>query len=319
MATSYLYRSLLHRLRYKHLFLIASLADTGNLHQAAEILNMSQPAASRMLQEIESNLDCVLFERIGRGMRPTIIGEELIRFARSTLGGLQRCADNLMQWQKGGFGQLVIGTIMGAAPDLVAQAVSEFKSVKPLLRVRIRGETSDQLIELLSDNKVDFAIGRFSALQQHNWLDFEPLGNEDLLLVVRSGHALTIDAPRTLAELAEWPWVLQPISSPARQLLEKTFEQEQISTPKDTVESDSIFAILQLVQRSDAITLLPESVLRDHLRMGLLVALPIDPHLSLPPYGLLRRKGEEISDTGNSFIQILRRVSQYLKSPHLQG
>ncbi|WP_035052126.1 LysR family transcriptional regulator [Andreprevotia chitinilytica] len=315
MLKPYLYQSLLHRLRYKHLFLLVSLAEHGNLHQAADTLSMSQPAATRMLQEIEQHLDCILFERLTRGMRATAIGEEIIRFARTTLGGLERCTDNLTQWQRGGFGQLVVGTIMGAAPDWIAQSVAELKVNKPLLKIRIKGETSDQLIELLGQGKIDFAIGRFSELDQHNWLDFEALGNEVLLLVVRSGHALAGKEAVNLPELVEWPWVLQPLTSPARQLLEHEFEQAQVGTPQNTVECDSIFATLQLVQRSDAITVLPEAVLRDHLRAGLLTTLPLPIGKTLSPFGVLTRKGENVSGVATEFLDILRRISRNAATP----
>ncbi|GAB7128691.1 LysR family transcriptional regulator [Amantichitinum ursilacus] len=310
MLKPYLYQSLLHRLRYKHLYLLVALDEHGNLHQAAETLAMSQPAASRMLREVEQYLDCPLFERLARGMKPTEVGIEVIRFARATLGGLERCADNLTQWQRGGFGQLIVGTIMGAAPDWIAQAVSDLKVRKPLLKIRIKGETSDQLIELLEQGRIDFAIGRFSDLEQHNWLDFEALGNEKLLLVVRSGHALAREESVTLAQLATWPWVLQPMTSPARQLLEHEFEAAQVSAPQNTVECDSIFATLQLAQRSDAVTILSEPVLRDHLQAGLLVTLPLAVGRSLAPFGVLTRKGEEVSHSGVEFLDILRRMSR---------
>ncbi|GGP24719.1 LysR family transcriptional regulator [Silvimonas amylolytica] len=313
MLKQYFYQSLLHRLRYKHLFLLVALADHGNLHQAAETLAMSQPAATRMLQEVEAFLDCTLFERQARGVKPTEVGEEIIRFARTTLGGLQRTADSLQLWQQGGFGQLIIGTIMGAAPDLVAQSVAELKTRKPLLRIRIKGETSDQLVELLEQGKVDFAIGRFSELSQHNWLDFEPLGNEVMKVVVRSGHALAGRESVTLAELANWPWVLQPLASPARQVLEREFEHNHSATPLNTVECDSIFATLQLVQRSDAVTALAEPVLRDHLSAKLLTALPLTIGQNLAPYGLLTRKGETLSGIGLEFVEIVRRMALHAR------
>ena len=74
------------------------------------------------------------------------------------------------------------------------------------------------------------------------------------------------------------------------------------------MECDSIFATLQLIQRSDAITALAEPVVRDHLRTQLLSALPIPIQQQLSPYGLLSRKGEALSDIGLEFVTIMQDI-----------
>ncbi|MGH8351419.1 MAG: LysR family transcriptional regulator, partial [Pseudomonas sp.] len=101
MTTPTISRSLLNRLRYKHLHMLVTLSSSQNLHRASQSLNMSQPAATRMLHEIEDMFGCDLFERLPRGMRPTALGQELIRFAESALSGLDRCAEDLMARQQG--------------------------------------------------------------------------------------------------------------------------------------------------------------------------------------------------------------------------
>ena len=93
--------SLFNRLRYKHLHMLVALSSSQNLHRASQALNMSQPAATRMLREIEDMFGCDLFERLPRGMRPTALGQELIRFAESALSGLDRCAEDLIARQQG--------------------------------------------------------------------------------------------------------------------------------------------------------------------------------------------------------------------------
>lgn len=309
-AASALYRALLNRLRYRHLALLVALDDLGNLHAAAQALSITQPAATRMLQEIEDAFDCTLFERLPRGMRATDLGRAVLDFARAALTRLERCAGDLALKRRGGYGHLVIGAIMGAAPDLLAGAVTELKARKPLLNIRILGETSDQLVELLEQQRIDLAIGRFVGPLQHNQFDFEPLGNEHMLLVVRSAHPLAARAQVGLAELVQWPWVLQTLASPARLVLEGEFERARINTPSNVVECGSIFATLQLVQKSDAIAALPEPVLRDHLQAGLLAALPLTIGAALTPFGVLMRKGEPASGTVAEFLDVLRRAAQ---------
>lgn len=190
MTTPTVSRSLLNRLRYKHLHMLVALSSSLNLHRASQTLNMSQPAATRMLHEIEDMFGCDLFERLPRGMRPTALGAELIRFAESAISGLDRCAEDLIARQQGGYGYLSIGTIMGAAPDLVMDSIAEIKSLNPQLRIRIMGDTSDQVIQLLEQGRIDLAIARRNAATDSEHYAFEQLGNERLLVVVHAGHPL---------------------------------------------------------------------------------------------------------------------------------
>ena len=304
------YQALLARLRYKHLLLVATLGRLRNLHQTSTAMHMSQPAATRMLGEIEKVFGCRLFERGARGMTPTTIGEMLIDFANNALTRLDRCAEEINRYQLGGRGQLTVGTIMGAAPDLVAKAVITMKRDRPMLQFRLMGETSDQLVELLEQGKVDIAIARYVTSIQHNQFDFEPLGNETLVTVVRKDHPLCRQQLPPLASLIEeWPWILQPTSTPARQALEKEFEAAGLVSPRDIIECGSIFAALQLVQQSDCLMVMAETVLRDHLDANLITRLPLSLGRALAPFGLLTRKNTIYEKPINEFCEILRQTA----------
>ncbi|SAK72766.1 LysR family transcriptional regulator [Caballeronia temeraria] len=301
--------ALVNRLKFKHLALLVALDDARNLHQAAEAINVAQPSASRMLADIEEAFGFLLFERNARGMQPTPLGTAALAYARRSLADLTRFADDLDAKRRGGHGQLTVGAIMGAAPDVLAMAVTELKSERPLLNVRILGETSDQVVQLLHRREVDLALGRLTTPLQHNDFDFEPLAREAMRLVVRAGHPLAGKTEVTLKMLVGWPWILQPITSPARGLFEDELARAGLTTPADIVECASIFATLQLLQNSEAVAMLPESVVRDYLRAQLLIELPIEIGKSLSGFGLLRRKFETLSEPAEYFIALLRKYS----------
>ena len=117
-------------------------------------------------------------------------------------------------------------------------------------------------------------LGRFSAPLQHNRFDFEPLANELLCAVVRKGHPLCRAKLLRLADLVRWPWVLQLLSSPARQLMET-------SSPRPTCAAREPGRVrLDLRQAAAApvdprVVVLPGSVVRDSLDTGLLRRLPV--------------------------------------------
>ncbi|HEY4297966.1 MAG TPA: LysR family transcriptional regulator [Paraburkholderia sp.] len=304
--------ALVNRLKFKHLALLVALDDARNLHQAAEAVNVAQPSASRMLGDIEEAFGFLLFERNARGMTPTPLGVVTLAYARRALAELTRFAEDLDVKRRGGHGQLTVGAIMGAAPDLLAMSVAALKTESPLLNVRILGETSDQVVQLLHRREVDLALGRLTSPLQHNDFSFEPLARETLMLVVRSVHPLAQRSRITLHELVGWPWVAQPVTSPARVLFEEELARAGLATPVNLTECASIFATLQLLENYDAVAMLPESVVRDHLRGRLLVALPLEIGKSLAGFGILTRKEEPLAEPALRFIELLRGFSRKL-------
>ncbi|PMS38763.1 LysR family transcriptional regulator [Trinickia symbiotica] len=308
--------ALVNRLKFKHLALLVALDDARNVHQAAETINVAQPSASRMLSDIEEAFGFRLFERNARGMQPTALGVVTLAYARRALAELTRFAEDLDVKRKGGHGQLTVGAIMGAAPDLLATAVATLKTERPLLNVRVLGETSDQVVQLLHRREVDLALGRLTTPLQHNDFDFEPLARETLMLIVRTRHPLAGTASITLRELMDWPWVAQPVTSPARVLFEEELARAGLATPVNLTECASIFATLQLLEKYDAIAMLPESVVRDHVRGKLLVPLPLEIGKSLPGFGILTRKEEPLAEPAEHFVGLLRRFSQPLTTDH---
>lgn len=314
MNTSVSRHTLFNRLRYKHLLMLVTLGNSGNLHRTAELLHISQPGITRMLREIESMFGCELFERLNRGMRPNELGHEAVRFARNALSGLDRFADDLAALQQGGFGELSIGAIMGAAPDLVMQAVSDIKMRHPRLRIRIMGDTTDQLIELLERGQIDLAVAREVALDKRDIFSFTPLGNERLCFAVRAGHPLLDSSAATATAAAlsfealsvRWSWICQPASSPARIAIAQAFNRIGVPFPRDIIECGSVFAMLQLVQLTDGIMVLSEAVIKDYVRSGLIFTLPIEIDVTLPPFGVLLRRSETLSPQLETFLSMLQ-------------
>src|SRR5665647_2110649 len=125
--------AVLSQLRFKHLRLIDILARTGNLHRAADELNVTQPAASKILQDLERILGILLFDRSARPMTVSEIGSHVVEYARRTLAEGERFSGGIANLKRGGYGALAIGAIMATAPDLLPRALAELKRRRPLM------------------------------------------------------------------------------------------------------------------------------------------------------------------------------------------
>ena len=291
-------------LRIKHLALLVTLDESRNLHATSRHMNMSQPAASKMLKDIETFFGMTLFYRQPRSMEITDAGRLLVRYARTILNDTDRLIDDLISLREGGHGKLVIGSVPGAAPLLLPKAITTIKSRRPQLAVSLFENSSDRLLADLEYKQLDVVIGRVTEHAQHHLFDFLPLQAEPVSIVVRAGHPLC-ERPPGLGEVVRWPWVLHPMSSPMRGLFEVALAEAGVATPRNVVETTSTQTTLQLVSPSDAIALLPTSVLKTAVSAGKFTALPLVIGEPLGYYGVLTRKGEEISDVVGEFIDTL--------------
>jgi DNA-binding transcriptional LysR family regulator len=109
--------ALLMRLRTRQLLLLEALGREHNLGRAAAALGMSQPAATKLLQQAEDALGVRLFTRLARGMEPTPTGEVLIRFARQSLVDFGFAREQMAALRSGLRGRLRLGSVPGALPS----------------------------------------------------------------------------------------------------------------------------------------------------------------------------------------------------------
>lgn len=296
-------------LKVRHLALVVALADHATTHRAADALNMTQSTASKMLRDVEEMFQATLFDREPRGMKPTPLGAFVIDNARAELARLHRFSDDFRARRAGGYGTLSIGAISGAAPGLVAHSLAAIKRKRPQLMVVLHGETSDTILDMLENGRLDLAVGRFSTDRHRHLFEFEPLAEEKLIIVARAGHALEGRALDGLAELVDWPWILQHRSTPSRKVLDLAFAEAELRPPVDTIECASMLAIINLVQVSEAVALLPASVVQAHLGAGLFIELPVRPEIRLDGFGLITRKREPLNEAALEFSDCLRRTA----------
>ncbi|MDR6869009.1 DNA-binding transcriptional LysR family regulator [Bosea sp. BE125] len=303
---SSLRQPLLSRLRFRHLMLVSRIARMGTLHRAAEELNVTQPAASKMLQDIEEILGVQIFVRQPRGLIATEIGAFVIDYAEQALSDQERFLKGLKNLQRGGYGALSIGAIMATAPDILPAAIAELKRRRPLMTIMLQTTTSDQLLRSLEKNELDLVIGRLTESRHHAIFDVEPLSIEKLWAFVSADHPLAGRDEVSLAEMETYPWVLQQQTSPMRQVIDRSFAEAGLPSLDNIVETTSIFATLHLVRRAGMISVLPHTIIEEAIARGELARLPLTIVNPLEPYGIIRRKGEPLSVNAEEFAGIVR-------------
>lgn len=301
--------ALLSRLRFKQLRLVDVLGRTGSLRRTAAELNVTQPAATKILQDLEEMLGVRLFDRTPRAMLPTEIGAHVVDYARRALTDGERFADGLANLKRGGYGALALGAIMATASDLLPRAIAELKRQRPLMTIQVLATTSDVLIAALDRGELDLVIGRVPEARERAKFDFEPLGGEELWTFAAASHPLAQRQRLDLGDMGAMPWVLQPAPSPMRRLIDSAFAAAGLKTLDNLVETTSIFATLNLVRHAGMISVLPRTIVAAEVARGDFVRLPVTVEGELDPYGIVTRKDVAMSPNASEFISIVRTLS----------
>lgn len=292
-------------LKFRHLTLIDTLARTGNMHMAAQQMNLSQPALSKMLKEIEHLLGFAVFERLPRSMPPTDLGEQVVRYAHVVLNDARNFVDQISSLREGGHGHLKVGGIFAATAVALPDAIVAIKKRWPLLGIEVVEQTSDRLMAMLDERILQLAVARFTDDIQCQRFDFQPLAPEPFCFVVNHQHPLAESGSVTLEQLLEWQWILYPKGTPIRGRMERAFAEAGVAVPRNTIDTISMQTFLKVLLGGAMIGMLPEAMVEPHLKSGTLCALDTPLHLAPQDYGILTRKGEQLTGVAQEFAEIL--------------
>lgn len=301
------------KLRLRHIELLDALGDTLNLHHAAPRLNLSQPATSKLLQEVEKIYGTPLFDRLPRGLRATAAGESVIRWARLLLNHVGESVAEAHMVAAGASGRVRVGTQPVAIPTLVNQVLQRVRATMPDLVVTLTEGPNDMLLPALARDELDIVLGRLSHDTRSDLYHSERLYDEPVSLVVRKKHPLLRKRNLSAKHLVDVQWILPPELAPLRQQLDRVLVEQGLSRPTPRTETTSQMMVEIILNQTDSVAAMPFSVARLYQSRGQLDILHLPLPISMPPVGLLRHAQVKCPPVVESFIGLVRQVSEELK------
>lgn len=277
--------------------LIVAIAEHGQLQIAAADTAMTQPAASRMLSEIERGMGTALFHRRPKGMEPTEAGQIVIRRARVMLREMRTLASEVRGLREGFVGSVNVGAVTGPAVGHLVPAIQKIKKTAPRAGISVDVAPSRKLLRDLAAGHLDFALARLLPEFDSRDFDIHPMRDEKVLLLVRMAHPLAQAPLVTLTELADYEWVMQERGAPIREAMVDAFGAVGLSEPGNAVNSSSLLLTLAYLAQSDAIAPISEEVvqlLTEAPVNAQFTALRIDRALRVSPYFLLCLRGRQL-------------------------
>lgn len=284
-------------LKLRHLHLLALLEQERSITRAAEELNLTQPAVSAMLRELESIFGLQMVQRSPRGVVLTPGARAALRRFSIALAEVDSARDEALLAEQHASQRLRVGALAIAMVELVPDAMRSFLACTGNVRVEFSEGTVDGLTDLLMRGELDCVVGRIGAAWAGSaaaaQLGQARLFDEPRWIVCRAGHPLSAQRSVGLRALAQQSWVLPPPPSSTRTLFDELFLVRGLTPPGPTVESASLHSNLMMIATTDLLALAPRVVAQHYIAAGQLQKLPAAVALTgMSVSAIWRRTGE---------------------------
>jgi DNA-binding transcriptional LysR family regulator len=280
------------------------VAESGSFTRAAETLNLTQPAVTRQIAALESELKTRLLDRMGRQVQLTASGEVLKRYADEIVRLAQEAGQAMADIEGGRSGRIAIGASSTLAAYVLPPLLRTFRRKHPQVEIAIHTGVSAQVVEMVRVNRVD--VGLVTSDVEDLTLSETFLTEYATVAVLPGGHPLANRQEITAGELANTPLILMESGTNLRAYVDRRLSaagvHEQI-----TMELDNVEAIKRMVEAGLGISLLPEVSVQEEVADGRLSALK----LAEAPQGarriaLIQRRDKYITTAIRAFVGLVK-------------
>ncbi|MEY3887053.1 MAG: hypothetical protein RL650_1145 [Pseudomonadota bacterium] len=301
------------KMRLQQLQLLLTLARTGSMRASAVEMNVTQPALTKALKQLEEEFGTSLVVRSPKGVRLAPSGEMLAARAATVVREIDRAREELAALTQTTQTTLSVGVSPAAALVLTANTISTFQARWPQVRVRLMDALFPTAMEQLRSGELDLAIGPTPPAGLGRDLQARALIESPSVIVLQKNHPLA--KARKLEDLKAADWLLSGPRLGPGDPVHLGFEQRGMDSPRVKVECDSFSTLLAVLPQMQTLALVPRRFYDVHgPRMGL-VALELeeklpstsihlifraDATLSLPAQRLLDAFAQEASALGKS-------------------
>ena len=287
-----------------------TLARTGSFTRAARDLHLSQPAVSYSIKSLEEEMQCRLFDRVGKTLVITQAGEQFLGHAKKILQEMDEAREGIRELGKWGHGRLRLGTSVTACQYILPYVLREFKESFPQCSIQIEPGDTPAALELLHENRIDLALALEPSMPTQ--LNFRPLFTDELQFLVSPLHPWARAGRVERGEIKRQHFILYTRTSYLSEMIEEYFHAEKIVL-SPSIELGNMEAIKELVKIGLGVSILAPWVARKELAEGSLSAFPLGKRKLTRRWGILLRKGQRLTLAHETFIGLCKSVIENLR------
>jgi len=297
-------------LRLKQIRDFVAVVETGSIRGAARKLGVSQPAITKSVRSLESELHAQLVNRTPQGILPTAAGKAFFARARAAQAELRKAQEEVTQLGDKGLGSVAIASGPMGMLLVVPEAVTRFREQFPLVRIRIIEAFATSFMPLVRDGTLDFAIGTRTTDKLDPAFTFRPLFRHEFVVAARKGHPLC--GARSLSQLAGADWIL-PMAAGRR--LEDVFSAAKLPLPQNVTDCQSYATIVTLLAKTDMLAIMSRRLLTASFANRLLQPIAVAEPMWSYTVGLFTRVNPPLTSAAAAMTKVVIAVARALPKP----
>lgn len=289
-----------------------TVANTGNISQAAKQLFNSQPAVSKSIRKLEESLGVALFSRSSRGVTLTAEGRVLYEHVKKAFEAIDSGEEQIRQMNELDIGNIHIGASNTLCKFVLLPYLQEFIIRYPHIKILISSLASNQTIELLESEKID--VGLIAKPESLRHLDFYSLGTIQDIFVASPAYlnnlglsSQELRSGRSLFEKATL--MLLDKKNMTRQYIDDYLITNHLST-HHTIETTSMELVIEFAKIGLGVGCVIKNFVEKELEEGSLIEIPLDIPIHRREIGFAYVKNRHIETAVQHFIHFYKTTKE---------
>ncbi len=264
------------------------IEELGSIRATAQAMNLTQPALTAAIQQLEAELKAPLLVRSRQGVTFTHFGQAFLRHAKLMVAQSRRALDEIAQLRGHWEGSVRMAVSPAIGLGLLPQALRQFTQQHPKVTVHCRDGLYPNIAPSIRDGTLDFALTPVHRMGLESDLVAEPLYASEVVIVASISHPLS--RATRLKQLQDCDWVLSSPSRGPGAIIEEAFQKEGLAAPRVSMLCESFLALPAVVAASEHwMTTMPRILVENAPFKEQLCVVPIEDHLPRPLICTVRR------------------------------
>lgn len=279
-----------------------AISQYGSFSEASEQLHLTQPAITKRIQALESDLDAILFDRVGRSIKLTEAGETLLPQARKLLQQMEDCRRAIRELHGKVAGTLHIGTSHHVGLHRLPPYLKHYRRQYPEVALDFKFLDSEQAYQAVLAGDIELAIVTLPQIA-HDSLQTQAIWQDELCVVVGEEHPLSQYGGQILKpnQLLAYQAILPNENTFTYQIISKVLQTEH-NKIQTTMTTNNLETIRMLVSIGLGWSVLPKGMLDEQM-----IALKI-PYQLTRTLGLVHHRNRSLSNAAQAMMNCLQLV-----------
>jgi len=298
------------RMKLHDLHILMAVVQAGSMNKAAVILNMTQPAVSRSIAELERTVGVSLLDRNARGVEPTAYGRALLNGGIAVFDDLRQALKDIEFLADPTAGEVRIGCSSILATSFVSSVIERLSRRYPKLVFHLVIGRIEVLHRELSERSVDIVVAQRLGPITDERLDFEFVFDASFVVAAGAQNPWVRRRRIGLAELVNELWTLPPRTSALGSLAMEAFRASGLEYPRTTVFVIPTEVRISMLMTGHYLTILAGFALRFPARRPEIKVLPVELPLDRVQVGIVTLKNRTLSPVARLFIDAAHEVAK---------